>query len=193
MSSTRANSTTRHKDDFYATPDWIVNEFLTNFKQDITKNLSYMIDILDPSVGGVVGKSEPPYPKAVLAHFENAKVHTLDIREDAICDECVNYMEWEANKEYNMIITNPPFNQSIGFINKALDEVCNGGYVVMLQRLNFLGSAKRKPFWENAPLLKIYVHHKRASFTGDGKSDSIEYCHYVFQKGYTGEPTIAVI
>ncbi|HBF3986180.1 TPA: hypothetical protein KOD80_004273 [Clostridioides difficile] len=30
----------------------------------------------------------------------------------------------------------------------------------------------------------IFVHNRRMSFTDDGKTDSIEYAHFVWQKGY---------
>ena len=58
----------------------------------------------------------------------------------------------------------------------------------MLQRLNWLGTAKRKPFWDAAPLKHIYIHHKRPGFYPEfpNKTDSIEYAHFVFQKGFVG-------
>jgi len=67
--------------------------------------------------------------------------------------------------------------------------------VVMLQRLNWLGTQKRKTFWDNAPLKHIYIHHKRPSFTPDkpNKTDSIEYAHFVFQKSYLGPTTLSII
>ena len=45
-----------------------------------------------------------------------------------------------------MIITNPPFNIALDIIKKAIDDVKVGGSVIMLLRLNFYGSAKRKEF-----------------------------------------------
>lgn len=57
----------------------------------------------------------------------------------------------------------------------------------MLQRLNFLASKGRNEwFLKNMPL-EIYVHSKRMSFTDDGKTDSIEYAHFVWRRGYSGE------
>ena len=65
----------------------------------------------------------------------------------------------------------------------------------MLQRLNWLGSAKRKPFWDTAPLKEIYVHHKRAGFNPEqpNAKDSIEYAHFVFQRGYSGPVKLSII
>jgi hypothetical protein len=53
----------------------------------------------------------------------------------------------------------------------------------MLLRLNFFGTKIRKPFFtENMPKY-CFIHHKRISFTNGG-SDSIEYAHFVWQKGH---------
>lgn len=68
-------------------------------------------------------------------------------------------------------------------IEKALEDVNDNGYVVMLLRLNFFGSNQRKPFWDKQLPVWAYVHHRRFSFTDDGKTDSIEYMHAVWQKG----------
>ena len=34
-----------------------------------------------------------------------------------------------------------------------------------------------------------FVHHRRISFTDDRKTDSIEYAHFVWQKGYNEQFT----
>lgn len=74
----------------------------------------------------------------------------------------------------------------------ALEDVIEGGEVIMLLRLNFLGAQKRKRFWDFAPLKHIYVLSKRPHFTL-GQGDSCEYAWFVFQDGYEGQTTIEVI
>ena len=85
-----------------------------------------------------------------------------------------------------MIITNPPFNVAQEFTEHALEMVKEGGLVIMLQRLNWLGSQKRKPMWQKLPLAAVYVHSKRPGFDPQkpSKTDSTEYAHFVFCKGY---------
>ncbi len=69
-------------------------------------------------------------------------------------------------------------------INKALNDVREGGFVIMLLRLNYLGGKVRQRLWGNNMPKYIFVHNRRMSFTDDGKTDSIEYAHFVWQKGY---------
>ena len=57
----------------------------------------------------------------------------------------------------------------------------------MLLRLNFLEGKNRKGFWDKQLAKYIFVHHRRLSFTDDGKTDSVAYAHYVWQKGCNPE------
>lgn len=93
--------------------------------------------------------------------------------------------------DFTTIITNPPFNIAEDIIKKALNDVKEGGYVIMLLRLNFFGGKQRlQKFWNEVGLPKYsFVHHRRMSFTSDGKTDSIEYQHAVWKKGYKPEFT----
>lgn len=191
MSST-ARGTERNANDYYVTPHWLVREFLERFIPE--HNIDVTTRTLDPAAGGC-DKYEASYP-AVLSEFGFINLTSTDIRVDSKADvPCVDYLETRALSYRGLIITNPPFDCSIEFTEKALEDVEENGHVVMLQRLNWLGSKKRKQFWDNAPLKHVYVHHKRASFYPDkpNKKDSIEYAHFVFQKGYSGTPIVSII
>jgi len=85
-------------------------------------------------------------------------------------------------ERWGTIITNPPFYIAQEIAEKALAE---GDVVIMLQRLNWLGSHKRRKFWAAHMPSDVFVHHRRISFTG-GKTDSIEYAHFVWRPGTTG-------
>lgn len=88
---------------------------------------------------------------------------------------------------YDVVLTNPPFALALEYIKKSLTVVKPGGFVVMLLRLNFFGSEDRNSFFLSGNMpQRGYVHSKRLGFTPDGKTDSVEYCHFVWQK--TGEP-----
>ncbi len=88
--------------------------------------------------------------------------------------------EWQNIKT---VITNPPFNIALSVIINALEHVDFGGEVIMLLRLNFLGSQERKPFFNKYPPKEIFVLSQRPKFY-NGKTDSIEYAWFVWQKGY---------
>lgn len=122
------------------------------------------------------------YPKALAQYIDN--IDTIDIRNDSLADIKGDYLQIDCKDKYNVIITNPPFNISLDIIKKALADIKDNGYVIMLLRLNYFGSKVRKPFWENIMAKYTFIHSKRIGFTDNGKTDSIEYMHLVFQKGY---------
>jgi hypothetical protein len=87
----------------------------------------------------------------------------------------INYLTTEYQK-VDLILTNPPYTLAKEFIEKAITEAKT---VIMLLRINFLGSQKRHAWWvENEPTA-LYVLSKRPSFTGTG-TDSTEYAWYVW-------------
>jgi hypothetical protein len=196
MSSTN-RGTQRNADDYYVTPHWLIEDFLAEFSENCRFNFdeqAYPL-MLDPSAGGC-DKYEMSYPTVLEKHGFN--VNSWDIREDSRANltgvNFLNVPSYESRK-YDMIITNPPFNVAQEFTEHALEMVKEGGLVIMLQRLNWLGSQKRKPMWQKLPLAAVYVHSKRPGFDPQkpSKTDSTEYAHFVFCKGYELAPELFVI
>jgi hypothetical protein len=140
---------------------------------------------LDPCAGGDT-KHPMSYYQVIADSFEPAVLDTMDIREDSLAETKADYLATPM-LGYDIIITNPPFYLAKEIIEKALSEVNDGGYVIMLLRLNFLGSKGRYEFWDKYPAKHIFVHHQRMSFTDKGGTDSIEYAHFVWQKGHKPE------
>ncbi|MDC3214513.1 SAM-dependent methyltransferase [Pseudoalteromonas distincta] len=196
MSSTN-RGTQRNADDYYVTPHWLIHDFIDAFAE----NNNFHFDkeeyprVLDPSAGGC-DKYPMSYP--TVLEQEGFIVESWDIREDSRANltgvNFLNVPSYESRK-YDMIITNPPFNQAQAFTEHALEMVKEGGLVIMLQRLNWLGSQKRKPMWQKLPLAAVYVHSKRPGFDPQkpSKTDSTEYAHFVFCKGYELAPELFVI
>ena len=188
MSSTnRSEERHKHIADYYVTPVKKIDEFLDGFKkyEDI---FSKEIFILDPCAGGDE-VNDMSYPTALSRFNENLKIDTLDIREDSRAKTIGNFLEADTKDKYDVIITNPPINISLDIINKSLDDVKDGGFVIMLLRLNYFGGKVRKDLWKNHMPKYCFVHNKRIGFLNNGKTDSIEYCHMVWQKGYKPEFT----
>ncbi len=192
----------RHVSDFYITPQEPIREFLEKFLS--IETLKQDIKILDPCAGGNE-KYDMPYFK-VLESLGFNNIRTADIREDSQARFKLDFLNDVLDFEYfDLTISNPPFNLAIEFINKALNNTKNNGFVVMLLRLNFFGSQSRKKFFtENMPKY-CFVHSKRISFFPEdviipffnkkknkwedklykkGSTDSIEYAHFVWQKNY---------
>lgn len=97
------------------------------------------------------------------------------------------YCEIEEGKDYfdedfrgvNLIITNPPFNQALEFLEKSLNEADT---VIYLLRLNFFASQKRKEFWQNNKPTHVFVLSDRPSFTGNG-TDRTDYMWCAWDRG----------
>ncbi len=169
----------RHKTDYYVTPKQPIKDFLDNFLKDYPINPEI---ILDPCAGGDE-KNDMSYPEVLKEYFYSSVIKTIDVREDSLAEVKDNYLSLKLDYKPNMIISNPPFYLAKEFISKALQDVAEGGVVIMLLRLNFFGSNDRFEFFKNYMPIASYVHHRRFSFTEDKKTDSIEYMHAVWQKG----------
>jgi hypothetical protein len=186
MSSTnRSNARNEHISDYYVTPINKIKEFLNEiikYEPDIFNGY-----ILDPCAGG--DYTHPmSYPKALVSmgvSLEN--IITVDIRKDSLADIREDYLSINCPGDFKLIITNPPFAIAKDIIIKALNDVKDNGFVIMLLRLNYMGGQLREDLWKSQMPKYIFVHNRRMSFTDDGKTDSIEYAHFVWQKGYYPE------
>lgn len=191
----------RHISDFYITPQEPIKNFLNTFLS--IESLDERSLILDPSAGGN-GKYDMPYP-AVLSNLGFKNIATSDIRYDSNAGTHQDFLKSVHMLYLDLIITNPPFNLALDFIKKALDDVKSGGFVVMLLRLNFFGSQGRHKFFQENMPKYCFIHSKRISFFPEdftfkffnkkkneweskfyaaGSTDSCEYAHFVWQKGY---------
>lgn len=84
-------------------------------------------------------------------------------------------------RAFGCILTNPPYRYAQEFVIRAhtlLDKHW-GGDVVMLLRINFLASIRRRDFWRQYPLKYLVVLEKRPSFAG-GPTDMTEYAWFVW-------------
>ena len=185
MSSTnRHNAEKRHIADYYVTPVKDIITFLGALDEEVSLDI-WDKTILDPCAGGDPSH-DMSYPKALREYYaipgDWNGIKTIDIREDSLAETKCNYIETKLDYKPFLVISNPPFNQAMEFIKKALDDVEDGGYVAMLLRLNFLETKARKEFFDNYMPTWIFVHHKRMSFTDAGGTDSVAYCHMVWKK-----------
>lgn len=193
MSSTnRSDARNTHISDFYVTPPDAIRVFFGNWLDDLMSEFhNDQLTVgtnpdkakwLDPCAGGDE-KHPMSYPLVIKEEFDPDVVSTIDVREDSLAEIKEDYILSDITPDYyDVIITNPPFNIAQQVVEKALQDVKDGGYVVMLLRLNFFGSNTRFPFWQKQLPTWAYVHHRRFSFTDDAKTDSIEYMHAVWQK-----------
>ncbi len=96
------------------------------------------------------------------------------------------------------IITNPPYKYAKEFVEHALDIVDDGCKVIMFLKLQFLEGKARKELYKKYPLKSLMVSSSRILCAKNGEFEKMRAgggsamaCGwYIWEKGYSGEPTI---
>lgn len=101
----------------------------------------------------------------------------------------------EEGKYEGDIVTNPPYKFAKEFIEKALGIIKTGRKVAMFLKVTFLEGKARKEFFKKNPPKTIYVCSGRIPCAKNGDfnkypSSAIAYAWYVWEKGFTGKPTV---
>ena len=86
------------------------------------------------------------------------------------------------NRRREFILTNPPFSLAFEFLEHSLELAPE---VMLLLRLNFLGSSKRRDFFRLNEPNAIFVITPRPSFSRGG-NDSCEYGWFYWGRRYQG-------
>jgi len=157
MSSTNRGAV-RNAQDFYATPESAFKPLLPRLPMNCR--------FWEPARG------DGRLVRWLCESGRNATGNDLDSGYDFLKDQTVR----------DVIITNPPFSLAHEFCDHALDR---GNTVVMLLRLNFLGSQKRYAWWKFHEPDALYVLSKRPDFTGGG-GDSCEYAWFCWGQHFVG-------
>ena len=176
MSSTKRGGK-RSEADNYPTPPYCVFRLLEALKLPGGR-------WLEPAVG------DGAIVRAVNKIRTDVQWSGLDIRKTAFIKKSGgqfavgNFLKPETHPagmfdtKFDVEITNPPFSLAMPFIESSFERA---KLVVMLLRLNFIGSEKRADFMRKfAP--DIYTLPNRPPFRGDGKTDSIEYGWFVWDE-----------
>jgi hypothetical protein len=88
------------------------------------------------------------------------------------------HREWFMPKA-DVLIMNPPFSLAMQFVQCAFERA---HHIVMLQRKGWFGTGPRAA-WLREYCPDDYTLPKRPSFRPDGKTDSTDYCWYVWGPG----------
>lgn len=157
MSATGRALTKRHVYDAYSTPTWCT--------EAICRQLVWPQEsgVLEPCAGdGAIVRVLEKYAEYIV---------------ECEIQRGIDFFEFDPDyPRFDFIITNPPFSLAQEFVEKSLTLA---NCVVMLLRLNFLASSKRKAFWERNEPTAIHVLTKRPSFTGKG-TDATDYAWFVW-------------
>ena len=126
-------------------------------------------------------------------------VYSTDIADYGYQDAIINFLEQdslftEAVDWDGDIVTNPPYGLSTEFAVRALEVVKPGHKVAMFLRTLFLEGSKRyDALFKKYPPKVIYVFTNRQVSDKNDDFDhgsAVSYAWFVWEKGYTGDPTI---
>lgn len=180
MSSTNRGGLRSEADD-YSTPEWAVKRLLDVYRPPAGPGVW-----LEPAAG------EGNIIRVVSEVIPSVRWLACEIRESCrpaleqltgnqrrvfITDFVTAPPRVPEGKRIEVIITNPPYRLASEFIAQSF-AMCEE--VVMLLRLNYLGSDHRAEFLRRYPP-DVYVLPNRPSFKGNGKTDSPEYAWFVFR------------
>ena len=151
-------------------------------------------DIMDPCCGSgtIVKEVARHYPMRRVTGFDidatlrpgwETRPETLgycSVR-DALSPE-----PWPWESTCRMVVTNPPFSLAVPFLLRCFEEVGggrkSGTHVLALLRLGFLGSMKRRVFWEFHQPADVFVLPKRPAFRANSQgkpgNDYAEYAWF---------------
>ncbi|HDK25502.1 MAG TPA: class I SAM-dependent methyltransferase [Candidatus Atribacteria bacterium] len=174
----------RAENDQYFTPPKLAELMCREVGRAFNDTIFYPTEVLDPSAGtGIWGKVW----KEIYPH---AKITGIDI--DPSFNKPEGYSEWLTgnflttdfgNKQFDLVLTNPPFKYAEKFVNKGLEIVKPYGVVAYLLNLTFLGSVGRgkRLFNNRKNPTNIIVSSRRVDFTGQG-SPHTEIAMFVWKK-----------
>jgi len=163
----------------YPTPPWVVERFLEECLKDLP--LSSSLHWIEPCAGSgliikTVNSLVEPNPKwtavEILPNYRKELIKIVPA--SRVCIE--NFLTTNFDTRFDVAITNPPYSLAYRVIQKSLRIA---DWVVMLLRVNWLGSDSRQKFL-SAFAPDVHVLPNRPSFSTDGATDSTEYGWFVW-------------
>jgi len=113
-------------------------------------------DYLEPCAG------QGHLTKRIKELVPNAKVDSIDIVDRGLSGVIVaDFLEYETEKRYDYLITNPPYSLGKEFVEKGLTLLKDGGKMAMFLKIQFLEGDKRRELYKQNPPKYIYVFTKR--------------------------------
>lgn len=178
----------RKEYDFYPTPKELCRASLNILQDD------YPISIFDPGCGtGVWGEvAREKYPNSYIGGIDIRKVDFNPAYSFLLMETDYLSTSWLKDKEYDLILGNPPYKYAEEFVDRSFELLKNSGYLLFLLRLSFLESKGRysKYYSQGLNPKEVYISVKRVSFTGDRKTSADAYGLFLWQKGWKGDTTL---
>jgi hypothetical protein len=165
-----------HLVDRHFTPQWCIQALLNVYSTPPG-------NILEPARG-----IDRLLPDLHQHHKSKGQVHASDIADHVLLGNFIGpfyWWQWSGGnrKKFAAIITNPPFTLAKQFVMRSFEmlDPTYGGDVLMLLRLGFLASKRRREFWKKYPLTGLYILSNRPSFRLEGgATDMSEYAWFMW-------------
>ena len=170
----------REKDDFYPTPPYAT--------QALIEREQFAGPIWEPACGD--GAISDVLKRA--GHH----VQSTDLVDRGYGTPRIDFLMEFATQAPN-IITNPPYKMAADFAYKA-NELATAK-VAFLCKLSWLESIERRKLFMTHPLKRVLVFSERLSMqrgrqaTDEDATGMIAFAWYIWDKSYTGEPTLGWI
>lgn len=169
----------RSPNDFYRTPSWAIERFLCAWSPTIPAPKL----ILEPAAAGraLLPPLRATWPAATICPRDLV----LQPGDEGVVEQRNFWLDDEP-EQFDLVITNPPYEIAETFVRAGLMKLRQGGRLALLLRLGFLASRERKPLFTAHVPESVWVLTERPSFgTGPtaGKTDFSEYAWMVWQRG----------
>lgn len=173
----------REANDFYATDPNTLEIFLDALKRD---GVMLHTKILEPSCG--MGHLSEVLKK------HGYEVISNDLINRGYGDDFGDFLH-RIILDNRDILTNPPYRYAQEFVEHSMQLLQDGYYCIMLLKIQFLEGQARRELFGKYPPKYVYVNSSRQTcyINGDMSkkmSSASCYCWFVWEKGFTGEPTI---
>ncbi len=152
-------------------------------------------NILEPCVG------DGNIAYAVQEHLPESNITAIDIVDRGYPGTIVtDFLDWQTDETYDLIITNPPFSHAEEFVYKGLSLLSPNGQMMMFLKVQFLESTRRRLLFDLYPPKYVYVFSKRMGTwrngeeldpkTGKRRPTTICHAWFIWEHGFRGEPVI---
>lgn len=165
----------RNANDYYVEPRWAIDALL-----DVEQfpGLCW-----DPSCGG------GNIPEALIARGYDCFGSDIADRGYGVTGSDF----FKMHQRVSHIVSNPPYGDIQRWIERALSMA--DGKVAVLARLALLEGQKRRAFFADAPLARVWVSSRRMSMPPGGTDvkaggGTIAYAWFVFEHGHVGAPSL---
>lgn len=180
----------RVENDYYATPPIATKMLFDNFNVCETGK-----EFLEPCCGG------GHIAETIKSYYGNdVKIDCFDLVDRGYPNTQIqDFLEYKPEKEWDVIVTNPPYSLAAEFVMKSMECLKDGGILAMFLKVQFLEGQGRKNLFTKYPPKYVYVFRKRIGpwrngeeFDEKGKSWASTMCFawFVWKKGNQNEPII---